>query len=400
VRAAGRHALPAEFRLVAACCIWPPSEHRNAAIRQAASGTVDWDNVLQVTRRQRVAGLVYDGLKCAEIVMPAAVSDALAAGASDVARRSLLLASEALRLQDVFAAASIPVMFVKGTALAQLAYGNIAIKQAYDIDVLVTPDAVVRACAVLDAAGYKRTFPTANVTPERFATWTEFSKECVFQHDRHGVIVELHWRLADNPAVLRGVTANSASRAVAVSPGRALRTLGDEDLFAYLCFHGAQHAWSRLKWLADLAAWLAAKPPQDVERLCRTARAAGTGRAPDQALLLCEELFGTPLPPSLAATMPKDRVNLWLVSIALSAMAGGGATQQTHDRPFGNLEIFLSHFLLAPGFWQELHTKAIGGVDFDSVALPRPLFFLYPVLRVPSWIWRRALHLVGQSRVN
>jgi hypothetical protein len=266
--------------------------------------------------------------------------------------------------------------------------------------VLVTPDAVVRACAVLDAAGYRRIFPTANVTPERFATWTEFSKECVFQHDRHGVIVELHWRLADNPTVLQGVTANSVSRSVVVSPGRGLRTLGDEDLFAYLCFHGAQHAWSRLKWLADLAAWLAAKPPAEVERLWRTARAAGTGRAPDQALLLCQELFGTPLPPSLAAAMPRDRANRWLVSIALSAMAGGGATQQTHDRPFGNLQIFLSHFLLAPGFWRELHTKAIGGVDFDSVALPRPLFFLYPVLRVPSWIWRRALHLVGQSRVS
>ena len=341
---------------MAACCIWPPSERRNAAIRQAVSGTIDWDNVLQITRRQRVTGLVHDGLKRAEIVMPAAVVDALAAGSSDVARHSLLLASEAIRLQDLFAAAAIPVMFVKGTALAQLAYGNIAIKQAYDIDVLVRPDAVVRACAVLDAAGYKRTFPTANVTPERFATWTEFSKECVFQHDRHGVIVELHWRLADNSAVLRGVTANSASRAVAVSPGRTLRTLGDEDLFAYLCFHGAQHAWSRLKWLADLAAWLATKPPQDVERLCRAAKAAGTGRAPEQALLLCEELFGTSLPPSLAATMPKDRVNRWLVSIALSAMAGGGATQQTHDRPFGNLQIFLSHFLLAPGFWRELRT--------------------------------------------
>jgi hypothetical protein len=390
--------LPAAFRLVAACCIWPPSERRNSAIRQASSEAIDWDNVLQITRRQRVAGLVHDGLKCAEIVLPAAVADALAIGASDVARRGLLLASEALRLQDLFAAADIPVMFVKGTALAQLAYGNIAIKQAYDIDVLVTPDAVVRSCAVLEAAGYRRTFPSAKVTAERFATWTEFSKECVFQHDRHGVIAELHWRLADNPTVLRGVTANSASRSVAVSPGRALRTLGDEDLFAYLCFHGAQHAWSRLKWLADLAAWLAPKPPEDVERLCRSAKAAGTGRAPDQALLLCEVLFGTSLPPALA--MWEDRANRWLVSIALSAMAGGGATQQTHDRPFGNLEIFLSHFLLAPSFWRELHTKAIGGVDFDSVALPRPLFFLYPVLRVPSWIWRRTLHLIGQSRVN
>ncbi len=211
-----------------------------------------------------------------------------------------------------------------------MAYGNIAIKQAYDIDVLVTPDAVVRACAVLDAAGYRRTFPTANVTPERFATWTEFSKECVFQHDgSHGVIVELHWRLADNPTVLQGVTAGSASRSVVVSPGRALRTLGDEDLFAYLCFHGAQHAWSRLKWLADLAAWLALKPLEEVERLCRTAKAAGTGRAPDQALLLCEELFGSLLPPSLAAGMRGIAPIAGWSRSRSAPWAGGGATRQT-----------------------------------------------------------------------
>ncbi len=394
---AGRPELSGEFQLVAACCIWPPSDRRNAAVRKAASATIDWDSFLQIVRRQRVAGLAHDGLKRADVVIPAAVMNALTIGSSDVARRSLLLASEALRLQGLFEAAAIPVLFVKGTALAQMAYGNIAIKQAYDIDVLVTPDAVIRAAAILDGAGYKRIFPTASVTAERFASWIEFHKEGVFQHDSHGVIVELHWRLADNPMVLRGVTANSPSRSVVVSPGHALRTLGDEDLFAYLCFHGAQHGWSRLKWLADLAAWLASKPPAEVERLYRAAKADGVGRAPDQALLLCEDLFAAPLPSLLAAEMRRDRASRWLVAIALRAMAGGGAAA-TEDRALGNLEIFLSHFLLAPGVWQELRTKSIGGVDFDTIVLPRALFFLYPLLRVPSWLWRRATHFVAPPR--
>ena len=37
-------------------------------------------------------------------------------------------------------------------------------------------------------------------------------------------------------------------------------TLGADDLFAYLCAHGAYHAWFRLKWLADIGALLAAEP--------------------------------------------------------------------------------------------------------------------------------------------
>ena len=58
--------------------------------------------------------------------------------------------------------------------------------------------------------------------------------------------------------LLRQVGLGSPTQEVAVLDG-SLRTLGDKELFAYLCVHGASHCWFRLKWLADLNAWLAAK---------------------------------------------------------------------------------------------------------------------------------------------
>jgi hypothetical protein len=393
--------LSAEFRLAAACCIWPPSEHRNAAIRAAASGVADWNLFLRIVERQRIAGLANDGLRRAEIAAPPAVTAQLGGEAADIARQSLLLASEALRLQAAFDAAAVPALFVKGTALAQLAYGTIAIKHAWDIDLLVNPTDVRRGCDVLKAAGFVRISPPPTLADERFFIWSEFARESVFQHNGRGTFVELHWRLSDNPTLLAHVSASSGTQAVTVSAGHVLRTLRDEDLFAYLCLHGAHHGWSRLKWLADLAAWLAPKSPVEVERLYRKAKADGVGRSAAQALLLCECLFDVPLPAGLSAEMRRDRATRWLVSIALNAMAGADASRQIDDRLLGDLQIRLSQFLLAPGVrhWlRELHTQSIGWTDFQNFSLPRPLYFLYPVLRAPSWIWRRGAYLLRRSR--
>ena len=89
----------------------------------------------------------------------------------------------------------------------------------------------------------------------------------------------------------------AASRDVLLTDTTGLRTLGDEDLFAYLCMHGALHWWNRLKWLADVNALLASTPEDNIERLVRAAEARGTGRAAAQALLLCRRLWGRPSPP-------------------------------------------------------------------------------------------------------
>ena len=66
----------------------------------------------------------------------------------------MILAAESVRLQGVFASLELPALFVKGAALAQLAYGSPLIKHSRDIDVLVAPADAERALALLEAEGY------------------------------------------------------------------------------------------------------------------------------------------------------------------------------------------------------------------------------------------------------
>jgi len=55
-----------EFRLVATCAMWPPSDRRNEAIHAAASGPLDCSRLVRVAACQRVIELVHDAATYAD----------------------------------------------------------------------------------------------------------------------------------------------------------------------------------------------------------------------------------------------------------------------------------------------------------------------------------------------
>jgi Uncharacterised nucleotidyltransferase len=170
--------------------------------------------------------------------------------------------------------------------------------------------------------------------------------------------------------------------------------LGDEDLFAYLCMHGALHWWNRLKWVADVNALLTSRPGDEIERLVRAAEARGVGRAAAQALLVCRRLMGTTLPARLTATLDKSATLRWLEATALNAVTTGQGEHHPHEVRFGTTRGSLSTFLLSRS-WRyrlaELRVHLTNQTDMLSVPLPERLRFLYPILRLPLWLWRHAV---------
>ena len=385
-----QHAFPAEFTLACACCRWPPSEAKNAAVVAAAGGPIDWERLVRIAARQRIEGLVHEGLSRAAVIGPPGALARLSEAAGAIARGNLALAAESLRLQRRLAAAAIPSLVLKGSALAVLAYDTLALKHAWDIDILVAPEAAERASDALVAAGYER--KGGAMTAARFRAYVALARDCTFRHRTSGAIVELHWRLVESPSLLAGLDVASPAQEVRVAPGMALRTLAPDELFAYLCVHGASHGWSRLKWLADTAALLSHETPEGLERLYRRSQSLGAGRCPAQAMLLCNRLLGTELPQSLEAELNSDAKVRRLVAVALDAMAGGGAEIEIEDRRLVSDKIRLSHFLLGRG-WRyqarEIKSKWLSVRDRVALRLPRPLHFLYDLMRAPLWLWRR-----------
>src|SRR5262245_6502502 len=382
-----------EFRLVTACAMWPPSDRRTEAVRTAATGPIDWPRVLRVARRHQVIGLVHEGLTRAQLDVPSEIAGQIGARASMLVRENLAIARESLRLQRLFDDADLPVLVVKGAPLAMLAFSNLSLRSAQDIDLLVAYETLPAATELILRAGYCRYDPPPNISDTQLRLVMLLRKDLAFVHQTTGLQIELHWRLFLNPHAMAEPSIIASSRFVPLAGGAGLRTLGEKDLFAYLCVHGALHWWNRLKWLADVNALLASTPENGVERLVRAAEARGAGRAAAQALLLCRKLLQTPLPISLTATLDKSVTMRWLEATAVKAMTTGNGEHDPHEARFGTTRGSLSTFLLSRG-WRyqlaELGIQLTNQTDVLTVPLPERLRLLYPLLRPPLWVWRHA----------
>lgn len=381
--------LPAELSLAAACCRWPPSPERDEVVAAAADRHLDWARFLRVVDHHRVAPLANHGLRTAGVALPATVDARLADAAGPAARRALGRASETLRLQRAFDAARLPVVFVKGATLEMLAYDQLGLKESWDIDLLTAADNVVEARSVLEGLGYRLADPWL-VPADRFARLIPLSKEVIFHHAERQSWVELHWRMMDNPAMIPAVGLRSPTQDVPLG-GQFARTLRDEPLYAYLCAHGALHGWSRLKWLADLSAFVATRTATDAAGLHEAAAAFGATRMSGFGLLLSHRVLGLQLPAGLREALERDRGVRLLTDNCMASLRyrAGEPVEGSYSVPA--LRGRAALLFLAPDRQYFLHQARLtwrSEHDRLRLALPRGAGFLYHLVRIPLWLWR------------
>jgi hypothetical protein len=187
-----------------------------------------------------------------------------------------------------------------------------------------------------------------------------------------------------------GVGLGSPRQRVEVAPGKSLPTLGPDELFAYLCAHGATHGWSRLKWLADVAALAGREEQSEIERLHARTVALGAGRSAGQALLLSSILFGLDLPPKLRTELEGDLAMRLLVRVAIRNATLGGLGRELDEMILGTARIHLSYLLLERGARFKLRQlrRTLLGAPSEGAPLVKRL--LRPIAFAPRWLLRRA----------
>lgn len=340
-----RPTLSPDVQLLLECCRWPSAPDRVAAVLRTP---IDCERFLALVRRHRVAGLVHAALAEQPDQVAVTIRQQLQPVAREIALQNMTFAAESRRLLGAMAARGVAPLFIKGVTLAALAYGTLAVKAGWDIDVLVPPGDVAAAADALGAAGYACTIPGDDRA--LLIRWHATLKESVWRHDALGVHVELHTALVDNPALLTGIGADASTRWVELGGGVTLPTLGEDELFAYLCVHGAASGWRRLKWLADVAALVAPLDAVALEALHDRAVQLGAGRASAQALLLCERFMATSVPAALLARLRRDRVTRLLAAVATRMMTAPNGFDDPAETRFGTLPVHASYALLLPGW--------------------------------------------------
>lgn len=261
----------------------------------AAPAGIAWPAFLALVERHRVGPMLYrHAAGAVSAVCPAEVVQQIQAIAGANGRRALVCAAEQIALVRALNAAGIDVLALKGLVLSQQLHGNLHTRNVGDIDLLIRPTDAVRADALMQAGGWRRTDPEFPLTPLQTRKFLQLKPEFEYVRGNPPLRVELRWRM-------EGATDFDPIFARAIScplGGQAMRTLPADLNVIYLLQHGARHGWFRMFWLVDIAFALRS-PTFDASVTMETARQLDAERAVWQGMALLEELLGVVCPEPL-----------------------------------------------------------------------------------------------------
>jgi hypothetical protein len=220
--------------------------HRGSAasirerLDELARGEVEWDYLFLLARRHALLPLLYRWLEGVD-GLPAEFRARLREEFRKNATRNTLLAGEMARLARLFEAEGIPLLAYKGPALAQQAFGDIALRRFVDLDVIVRHKDARRAGELLQTLGYVK---PEGLTESHEQFLLRRQHNLAYTRDGGLMIVELHWDVA--PAHFAAVAVGEGvwERAVTVKLfGTEVRCPTPEDLLLALAVHGTKHLW-------------------------------------------------------------------------------------------------------------------------------------------------------------
>lgn len=230
---------------------WSEGNPAKNPLRDRFNEDLTWDSIVGNGYISEISPLLYYILKKTD-TNHKIVSENFTKRLKDIYREfmapNMLLHDELARVLKALQDAEVKVIVLKGAALAETVYGNIALRPMGDIDLLVSEEDLDRAKEVLLKLGFRKIeYHSLRDPLEEHPFHLRFINE-----NKPGAILELHWGVARKPFDVEII--GLLQRAVAVrSNGIDTYVMCPDDLLPYLCWHTANHQFPRLLWLCDIA---------------------------------------------------------------------------------------------------------------------------------------------------
>ena len=222
----------------------------------------------------------------------------------------MLMSGELIKIMHLLEENHIKALAFKGPTLAQMAYGDITLRQFCDLDILIKQEERERASALLASEGYKEALAFTAVQRKN---WYKQSKDMILVNSQKGISVEMHWLLLDNdyPVQIDLESIWSHPQSIVIN-GKNIQTFANESLLLYLCIHGSKHLWQQLEWVKDIDLMIRTR---DIEwqHLQMQVEKSGFERMFLLGLYLSDTLFRTPLPATIKQQMHDQD---WLISLS------------------------------------------------------------------------------------
>ncbi|MBT5873732.1 MAG: nucleotidyltransferase family protein [Candidatus Latescibacteria bacterium] len=387
--------LPLEFRLLLCCLRTPPNSTED--FEQLTSHHLDWDRFLSWCDRHRVVPQVYGNLSGAwKKALPKMVLRDLRNQFLENTKHAMLRSAALVNLLKRFAERDLPVLSLKGTALALGIYGDLNLRHAGDMDLLIAPEHFDQADHIIRHAGYRNITPGIRHREHLHHLFSDagYVSDAEGIPNTHRIRIELHWRLTNLislPMDFHEVYYRSQTTVIAGYPEAVLNP---EDRLIYLMTHGSEHAWYRLGWLCDVAQILHRPEILDWPQIVARTRDLGLERVVDQTMHLAHVLLGTPIPALMSPEPETGKQTAYLATSAIGAMLEPNSflIEWKKHSVTQILKGTIYRLRLHRGIRHKariLRLMLVRPEDWDEISLPRPLFPLYYVLNPILLILRR-----------
>ncbi len=339
---------------------------------------IRWESLLAMAQRHGVQPLLYKALQSAGDAIPAESMHSLEQNYQTNLRKTLLLSRELIRVVYHLSAFDVHVMPYKGAALAESLYGDLALRQSGDIDLLVRRDEFPRVKAAMAKIGY---VPQIHLSETEQEAYLKSGYECVFDGPAGRNILEIQWAVQPRFYAVDFNMGDVFERAVNVNvAGQPMKMPSTADLFLLLAAHAAKHVWARLIWISDLAQ-LMLMPSIDWDWIGSEATKLGIVRIVGVSMQLANRLLSAPTPANAQKWLPDRGVDATLTSQiqqSILSESGFGVESLSYFRLMISLRertsdrlSFLTRLMFTPG-----------PSEWSAVRLPASLFPLYRIVRL------------------
>ncbi|HEX8092115.1 MAG TPA: nucleotidyltransferase family protein [Blastocatellia bacterium] len=381
-----------ERRLILCCAATALDHERLNSIKALLETEIDWGCLLKEAERHGVIPLLYSNL---DANFPGAVPEPFMSALRDYFRKNLisnlLLTGEMCGILDLLESHGVSAIPFKGPTLAVLAYGDIAMREFRDIDLLVRREDVLKARALLITRGYapdqelNRAQEVACLKSEseygfKGRCYLELQWDIVPRNHSFKLNDEELWRHTDHVNI----------------EGYRVASLCSEDLLLLLCAHGSKQSWGRLSLVCDVSELIRARTDMDWDRLFERARGLGGERMLATGLSLANRLLGARLPEAALERINADQTAQALCERAVEQLFG--KTIASHNAMKNLLFFIKARERLrdkALCYYRMAFSPTVNDLRFLS--LPAPLFFLYYPLRavrlLTKYVLRQGLRI-------
>ena len=209
-------------------------------IRKILTPDMNWNYILENANDNRIATLLYYNLqKSGNDLVPVEVIEQLQKTYKAILARNIIAFNELKQILKSFSESQIKVILLKGVALAETVYPDIALRPFGDIDLLIHKNDLYKFKPKLLQFGYELSEP---------------SDKAIKSIKKDGIALDIHWHLVNSPYSKYIDIDEFWKNTVTINiEGIDAFVLSPENLLIHLCLHASRHYYPQLICLVDIS---------------------------------------------------------------------------------------------------------------------------------------------------